>query len=91
MAGVKRGRGRGNLGARGRKEKKGKIPLLPPPLRVVSRSNFLPLPFRTPATQASHKLASPADILRDASRVQTGTLDEPLRTSAWEASHKSTA
>ena len=35
---------------------------------------------------ASHKLASPADILRGA-----GTRDEPLRTSAWEASHKSTA
>ena len=40
VAGVKRGRGRGNLGARGRK-------------RVVSRPNSLPLPFRTPATQAT--------------------------------------
>ena len=57
--GVERGRGRGNLGAResvwgarGRKErKKGKVPLLPPPSRVVSRPNSLPLPFRTPATR----------------------------------------
>ena len=53
MARVERGRGRGNLGAResvwgsrGRKErKKGKVSLLPPPSRVVSRSNSLPLPF----------------------------------------------
>ena len=29
------------------------VPLLPPPSRVVSRPNSLPLPFRTPATQAS--------------------------------------
>ena len=36
VAGVKRGRERGNLGA-----------------RVVSRPNSLPLPFRTPATQAT--------------------------------------
>jgi len=64
------------------------VPLLPPPSRVVSRPNSLPLPFRTPATQASHKLASPADILRGASRVPAGTRDEPLRTPAWEASHK---
>ena len=28
------------------------VPLLPPPSRVVSRPNSLPLPFRTPATQA---------------------------------------
>ena len=35
MAGVKRGRGRGNLGARAR-----------------GALNSLPLPFRTPATQA---------------------------------------
>ena len=28
------------------------VPLLQPPSRVVSRSNSLPLPFRTPATQA---------------------------------------
>ena len=27
--------------------------LLPPPSRVVSRPNSLPLPFQTPATQAS--------------------------------------
>ena len=27
-------------------------PLLPPPTRAVSRPNSLPLPFRTPATQA---------------------------------------
>lgn len=40
MAGIKRGRGRGNLGTRGRKERN------PPPLRPNS------LPFPTPATQA---------------------------------------
>ena len=28
------------------------VPLLPPPSRVVSRPSSLPLPFRTPATQA---------------------------------------
>ena len=38
MAGVKRERGRGNLGARGRK---------------ISRPNSLPLPFRTPPKQAN--------------------------------------
>ena len=27
-------------------------PLLPPPTRAISRPNSLPLPFRTPATQA---------------------------------------
>ena len=32
------------------------VPLLPPPLRVVSRPNSLPLPFRMPATQASSVL-----------------------------------
>ena len=50
MAGVKRG----NLGARGRKERNS----LPSPLRVVSRPNSLPLPFRTPATQATYGLES---------------------------------
>ena len=53
VAGVERGRGRGNLsaresvwGSRGRKERrKGKVSLLPPPSRVVSRPNSLPLPF----------------------------------------------
>ena len=52
VAGVKRGSG--NLGARGRKESN----LLPPPSRAVSRPNSLPrlpLPFRTPATQASKR------------------------------------
>ena len=29
------------------------VPLLPPPSHVVSRPNSLPLPFRTPATQAT--------------------------------------
>ena len=42
VAGVKRERGRLNLGARER-------------VGVVSRPNSLPLPFRTPATQASEK------------------------------------
>ena len=31
------------------------VPLFPPPSRVVSRPNSLPLPFRTPATQAKEK------------------------------------
>ena len=52
LAGVKRGRG--NLGARGRKERSS----LPPHLRVVSRPNSFPLPFRTPATQATYGLES---------------------------------
>ena len=30
------------------------VPLLPPSSRAVSRPNSLPLPFRTPATQASN-------------------------------------
>ena len=45
VAGAKRegGGGAGNLGARGRKERKNaENPLLSPPLRVVSRSNSLP-------------------------------------------------
>ena len=46
VAGVKRGRGRGNLGAR---EREG----TPPPSRAVSCPNSVPLPFRTPATQAT--------------------------------------
>ena len=33
------------------------VPLLPPPSRVVSRPNSLPLPFRTPATQATFTVA----------------------------------
>ena len=53
MAGVKRGRGMGNLGARG---------LLPPPSRVVSRLNSLPLLFRTPATQAIWPQDEPNNI-----------------------------
>ena len=31
------------------------VPLLPPPSPAVSRPNSLPLPFRTPATQAIQK------------------------------------
>ena len=68
MVGFKRGRGRGNLGAREQLryiviflisrwdgENNGFLagfPFLPPPSRVVSRPNSLPLPFRTPATPA---------------------------------------
>ena len=57
VVGVKRGRGRGNLGAqsvwgaRGRKERSPSS-FLPPPSRAVSRPNSLSFPFRTPATQA---------------------------------------
>ena len=44
VAGVKRGFGRAR--ARGRTREKGKeVPLFPPPSRVVSRPNSLPLPF----------------------------------------------
>ena len=61
VAGVKRGRERGNLGARervGRAREKGKEPstLLSPPSHVVSCRNSLPLPFRTLATQAKRRI-----------------------------------
>ena len=52
VVGVERGRGRGNLGAREGERKETPLLLLPPPSRVISRPNSLPLPFRTPATQA---------------------------------------
>ena len=54
MVGVKRGRGKWNLGERervGRAREKGEKPRLPPPSRAVSRPNSLPFPFRTPSTQ----------------------------------------
>ena len=57
VAGVKRWRERGNLGAPERVGRARGAPLLPPPSRVVSRSNSLPLPFRTPATEATHNVA----------------------------------
>ena len=51
VAGVKRGRRRGNLGARERAREKGNVPLLS---RARSRAlNSLTLPFRMPATQAT--------------------------------------
>ena len=61
VAGVERERG--NLGAReivwgARGRKKGKVPLLPPLSRVILRHNSLPLPFRTPATQANDEETS---------------------------------
>ena len=59
VAGVKRERGRGNLGARervGYAREKGKEGS-PPPSRVGSRPNSLPLPFRTPYTQAIYPTA----------------------------------
>ena len=68
VAGVKSGRERGNLGARGRKERKGKVPLLPPPSRVVPRPKSLPLPFQTPATQARKRKAKQSEILGGGSR-----------------------
>ena len=52
VAGVERGRRRVNWGAREGERKGKEFSLLPPPSRVVSRPNSLPLPFRTPATQA---------------------------------------
>ena len=45
VVGVERGRGRGNLGARERERKGTPLLLLPPPSRVISRLNSLPLPF----------------------------------------------
>ena len=60
------GRGRGNLDARGRKERNACKDAIvfsiflrsdsPPPSRAISRPNSLPLPFRTPATQAMQSL-----------------------------------
>ena len=58
VAGVKRGRGRGKFGRARAREGERKGTLLPPPSSVVSRPNSLPLPFRTPATQASGKVAT---------------------------------
>ena len=53
VAGIKRGSGNLGAGERlGRAREKGKEP---PPSRAVSRPNSLPLPFRTPATQASKR------------------------------------
>jgi len=68
VAGVKRGRG--NLGARervgrAREKEKESVPLLPPPSRVVSRPNSLPLPFRTPATQAKASVSQRHAFIRE--------------------------
>ena len=58
VAGVKRGRGRGEFGreracgAREGERKGTPSSLLPPPSRVVLPPYSLPLPSRTPATQA---------------------------------------
>ena len=53
VAGVKRRKGEFELArTRGARERERKVPFLPPPSRVVSPPNSLPLPFRTPATQA---------------------------------------
>ena len=60
VAGVKRGRGGGDLGVRelaGAREGERKGTLLPPPSRAVSRPNSLSLPFRAPATQAREGLS----------------------------------
>ena len=61
VAGVKRGRGRGNLGARGRRERKkgkeeGKGTRRPTRFRALRF--LLPLPLLTPATQARPYRAS---------------------------------
>ena len=50
VAGVERGRGEGEFGRE--RERVGRA-LLPPPSRVVTRPISLPLPFRTPLTQAN--------------------------------------
>ena len=42
-----------NARERARREGSKRVPLPPPPSRVVSRPNSLPLPFRTPARQAT--------------------------------------
>ena len=53
VAGVKRGRGRGNLGAQRRRERKGSFPLfLARPTRSRAPKFPLPLPLLTPAMQA---------------------------------------
>ena len=51
---IDKGKGKGEFGRAREKEKKRNagVPLLPRPSRVVSRPNSLPLPFRTPASQA---------------------------------------
>ena len=49
-----KGTGKGQFGrAREKVKRKFSSSLLPPPSRAVSRPNSLPLPFRTPAMQAS--------------------------------------
>ena len=64
VAGVKRGRGRGNFARQSLWGGECVVPFLLPPLCAVSRSNSLPLPFRTPATQAmqTHKLLQPPTL-----------------------------
>ena len=55
MAGVKRGRGRGNLGARervGRAREKGKEPLLPPPSSLAP--GLAPYFFASSISNACH-------------------------------------
>ena len=53
VVGVKIRKGEfGRARTRGAREGERKVPFLPPPSRVVSRPYSLPLPFRTPATQA---------------------------------------
>ena len=55
MAGVKRGKGRGNLGVREcvkEKKKERKVPFLPSSLAWSRALNSVPLPFLTPAMQA---------------------------------------
>ena len=41
------------------------VPLLPPPLRVASRRNSLPLPFRTPSTQAKASVSQRHAFIRE--------------------------
>ena len=48
----------------------------------IGKANFM-MDRRNCSLQ--NDVASPADILRGASRVPAGTREAPLRTSAWEA------
>ena len=55
------------------------VPLLPPPSRVVSRSNSLPLPFRTPATQAILGTVLYSALYMTRRQVTSLTLGPPLK------------
>ena len=62
------------------------VPLLPPPSRVVSRPNSLPLPFRTPATQARFIFKDlQTQVIYFCSTPHNYILSQKLRTAAVAA------